>query len=176
MKDDIMRLCRSFLAALAALSLASHASAEPAYQPPRLDAPLDLSTPEDAVRSLFRAMYLGDAELVDRIFLEDGQLRRVTNTGEIRPDGLPRWRGWVSEQAAGDAVEEIFDVETQAFGNLATVWAPFIVAYKGNIVGCGVNTFTLAKIDGDWRIVFGMDTAAPEGTECETFKETYREG
>ncbi len=168
-----MHFFRPLLTATALLLLPQAAQAETAYRPAGLDAPLNLSTPEEAVRTMFRAMYLGDAALVDKVFLPDAQLRRVTAAGEIRPDGLTRWRDWVGEQQAGDAVEEIFQVEVKEFGHLATVWAPFVVTYKGEIAGCGVNSFTLAKSGGDWRIVFGMDTAATEGTDCGAFKEGY---
>ncbi len=158
---------------LAAPASFAQAEKEAAYVPAGLDDPLNLSTPEETVRSMFRAMYLGDATLVDKVFLPDAQLRRVTNTGEIRPDGLQAWRDWVGAQSPGDAVEEIFEIEVQATGRLASVWAPFVVTYKGAVVGCGVNEFVLAKAEGDWRIVFAMDNAAPEGTDCTTFKTDY---
>jgi hypothetical protein len=162
------------LAIAALMLLTPIAFAEPDYKPAGLDAPLDLSTPENAVHTLFRAMYLGDATLVGKVFADDGQLRRITPEGALQPDGLQRWRDWVSEQEEGNAVEEIFDVEAHAFGNLASVWAPFIVTYQDKIVGCGVNTFTLAKVDNDWRIIFGMDTGAGKDVDCATFKESYR--
>lgn len=133
----------------------------------------DLTTPETAVRSLFKAMARGDGALVDQVFADDGQLRRITNEGALRADGLPRWREWVDAQEPGDAIEEIFALRVQEFGHLASVWAPFVVTYKGEIAGCGVNEFVLAKSDGDWRIVFGMDTAAAPEVDCASFKESY---
>ena len=170
-----MNVVKTALFLLIALSMPNYAlgedTASPAYEMPGLDRPLNLTTPEEAVRSMFRAMYLGDASLVDRVFLEDAQLRRVTASGDVRPDGLKRWRDWVGEQSEGDAVEEIFNVKVEEFGHLATVWAPFVVTYKGEKVGCGVNQFTLAKTEDDWRIVFGMDTAAEATIECESFKQ-----
>ena len=169
-----MQTFKFVIALTAAVSVSQPTYAEntavSAYEMPGLDKPLDLSTPEEAVRTLFRAMYLGDADLVDRVFIEDGQLRRVTQLGEVRPDGLQRWRNWVGEQEKGDAVEEIFDLKIEEFGNLATVWAPFVVTYKGDIAGCGVNQFTVAKTEDEWRIVFGMDTAAGAATDCASFK------
>ena len=137
-----------------------------------LQDPLDLSTPEEAVRSAFRAMYLGDGAMLDEIFLEDAALRRVTQNGEIRANGLTRWRDWVDEQETGAAYENIFALEVEQYGPLATVWAPFVVHYKGEIAGCGVNQFTLAETEGAWHIVFGMDTGKQEN--CETFKDDYR--
>ena len=160
---------------LMALSLAiflAEACADPETPHADMLAPIDLSTPEAAVYSMMRAMFQGDAEMVDQIFIEGAQLRRVTAEGQLRPDGLKRWRDWVGTLEPGDAHEELFAVTSQQRGPLATVWAPFIITFQGELVGCGVNQLTLAKSDDQWRVVFGMDTGEPAGT-CEGFKARY---
>lgn len=138
-------------------------------------APIDLSTPEAAVYSMMRAMYQGDAEMVDQIFLESAILRRVTAEGEIRPDGLQRWRNWVDTLEIGAAHERLYDVRSEQYGKLATVWAPFTIEVNGELVGCGVNTMTLTEQDGAWRVIYGMDTNAPKET-CETFEAENKAG
>lgn len=137
-------------------------------------APIDLSSPEATAYSMMRAMYQGDADMVDQVFAPDAQLRRVSDQGDLRPDGLQRWRDWVGTLSVGDAHETLFDVDTQRFGRLATVWAPFTITVKGDLVGCGVNQFTMADTDGDWHIIFGMDTNAASDT-CEDFQAKYSE-
>ena len=157
-------------AALAALALPTVAYAD--AEANKMLAPLDLSTPEAAVQSMMRAMYQGDADMVDQVFHESAVLRRVTHDGELRPDGLKRWRDWVCTLAVGQAHEELFAVETEQRGRLATVWAPFIITYQGELTGCGVNTLTLVQTEQDWQIIYGMDTGEPSGT-CEGFKTRY---
>ena len=61
---------------------------------------------------------------------------------------------------------------SEQFGNLATVWAPFVIHVKGDLVGCGVNQLSMARVEGDWRIVFGMDTGEPKET-CREFRARY---
>lgn len=134
--------------------------------------PVDLSTPENAVHSLMRGMYQGDTDMIDRVMLEDGVFRRVLPDGRVSQDGLPDWRTWVGTLEVGTAHEELFAVRTQQFGNMATVWAPFVISVNGTIANCGVNTMTLAETGGEWKIVFGMDTPAPRES-CHTFKATY---
>jgi len=138
-------------------------------------APLDLSTPEAAAYSMMIAMYRGDAGMVDNIFLEGATLRRVKADGSVEHDGLQRWRDWVSTLETGQAYEEIFGLKTQQFENLATVWAPFVITFKGEIAGCGVNQLSMVRTQGDWRVVSGMDTQAPKES-CPAFKETYLAG
>ena len=136
-------------------------------------APIDLSTPEAAIYSMMRAMYQGDGEMVDQVFHETAVLRRVTWEAELRPDGLQRWRDWVAGLETGDAHEELFQVTSEQHGPLATVWAPFVITYQGDRVGCGVNTLTLAQFGDDWRVIFGMDTSEPRET-CGDFEDRYR--
>ncbi|MEO0451164.1 MAG: hypothetical protein AAFZ74_12695 [Pseudomonadota bacterium] len=136
-------------------------------------APIDLSTPEGAVYSMMRAMYQGDTDMVDQVFHETATLRRVTWDAELRPDGLERWRDWVGGLDVGEAHEILFNVTSEQHGPLATVWAPFVISYQGERVGCGVNTLTLARFDQDWRVIFGMDTSEPRET-CADFETRYR--
>ena len=137
-------------------------------------APIDLSSPKATVYSMMRAMYQGDAEMVDQVFLETASLRRVTYEGEIRPNGLQNWRDWVGTLEEGAAHERLFGVQSQQFGKLATVWAPFTIHLNGDLVGCGVNTLTLTEVDGAWRVIYGMDTGAPKDA-CADFEAEYAE-
>ena len=134
--------------------------------------PVDLSTPESAVYSLMRGMYQGDTDMIDQVMFEDGVFRRALPDGRVTQDGLSDWRTWVGTLEVGDAHEELFEVRTQQFGNMATVWAPFVITVNGTIANCGVNTMTLAQSDDEWRIVFGMDTPAPRES-CHTFRASY---
>ena len=157
---------------LAIVGLAGCAHAETTMPADPMTAPLNLSTPEATVFSMMRAMYQGDAGMVDQIFVTDAELRRVTHEGDLQPDGLVRWRDWVSTLEIGEAHEELFAVTTEQRGPLATVWAPFVITYQSELVGCGVNTLTLARQDQDWRVVFAMDTSEPAET-CAGFKSRY---
>jgi len=92
----------------------------------------------------------------------------------VEPDGLKRWRDWVGTLEVGRANEELFALEVEQYGKLATVWAPFVIHFDGKLVGCGVNQLSMAQVDGNWRVVSGMDTPAPKDS-CETFREAYTE-
>ena len=116
------------------------------------------TSPEQTIIDLFDAMRAGDKEALLAQWAEGAELKRITSKGELRPDGLEWWAKWVGTLEEGQADEHIFDVKVQEFGNLATVWAPFKIYIDGDLKGCGVNTFTLVKLDGDWKIVYGIDT------------------
>jgi len=163
------------LFALGALTACTAATPNPAAQyiaPDYATAPMDLSSPQGTAYSMMIAMYRGDAQMVDNVFHENGRLSRVKADGSVEPDGLKRWRDWVGTLEEGQAHEDIFGLEVQTFGKLATVWAPFVISVDRKIVGCGVNQLSMAKQEDQWRIVSGMDTPAPKES-CENFKENY---
>lgn len=170
-----MKIQHSWLTLLWLFGLSACAASEtaPTYPvPDYATATLDLSSPQATAHSMMMAMYRGDAAMIDRVFAETGTLRRVGTDGSATGDGRARWQEWVGTLKVGQAHEEIFGLRVQQYENLATVWAPFVITLDGNLVGCGVNHLAMAKQAGEWRIVTGMDTAAPKGT-CEAFRESY---
>ncbi len=149
------------------------------YNPDYATAPLDLSTPERTAYAVMIAMYRGDVEMIDQVFAPEGVLRRLSPTGEISPNGLEPWRDWVATLSPGQAHEELFDIQVEQFDRLATVWAPFVIRLNDEIVGCGVNQFTMANQSADdapaeWRIIAGIDVQAPK-ERCAGFRESYRD-
>ncbi len=129
-------------------------------------------TPEDVVVKLFDAMRAGDGEALRAFVVADARLDRLLPDGSLRQGPFERWISWVDTQEQGDADEKIFGVETLSMSpELATVWAPFTITYKGDLVGCGVNQFTLAKTGEGWRVVYGVDM--PSEADCETFPDQF---
>lgn len=130
-------------------------------------------TPEDVVYALFDAMRSGDGEAARDLIHqpETSPLNRMQADGQFRQNKFQGWTEWIDGQEDGDADEQIFEVRSNVFGNLATVWAPFTIHYKGELRGCGVNMFTLGKLEGEWKIIAGIDTQAD--TPCETFESDY---
>jgi len=168
------------LSRLAALSACILLIACTAHEPPNTSpdyniAPMDLSTPEGTAHAMMMAMYRGDAGMVDAVFMEGAALRRIKADGSVQPDGLKRWRNWVGTLEPGQAHEEIFGLKVNQFENLATIWAPFVITFNGEIAGCGVNQLSMARNEGEWRVVSAMDTPAPKES-CATFKESYLSG
>lgn len=131
-------------------------------------------TPEAMVEALFDAMRAGDGAALSALVVPDARLDRLQPDGTLRQGTFERWINWVDQQAEGDADEQIFGVETLSRSDeLATVWAPFTIRYKGELVGCGVNQFTLAKTGEGWRFLYGIDM--PSEADCTTFRAKFDE-
>lgn len=132
------------------------------------------ATPEDTINTLFDGMRAGDGSVIRALVMPDARLDRLEGDGTIRSGTFDRWINWVDTQNDGDADEQIFGVQTMSrTDELATVWAPFSLRYKGELVGCGVNQFTLAKSAEGWRVLYGIDKHEPKGTDCNAFRAGF---
>ncbi len=129
-------------------------------------------TPEDTVKALFDAMRAGDGAGIRKITTADARLDRLRLNGRIQTGSLEGWIRWVDTLEVNEADEQTFGVQTlSASPEFATVWAPFTIRIKGELKGCGINQFTLAKTAEGWRIVYGIDI--PRETNCETYPDQF---
>lgn len=72
-------------------------------------------------------------------------------------EGRPLWLRTREEEAAArpdaDLVERGFDPDVRISGPVAMVWLPYDFYRDGAWSHCGVDVFSLARIDGTWTIV-----------------------
>jgi hypothetical protein len=69
-----------------------------------------------------------------------------------RPDS-PEWN------------EKILSYNVQVDGTMANVWTPYEFWYDGKFLHCGVNSFQLFKDNGQWKIIYLIDTRRKEGCQ-----------
>ena len=53
----------------------------------------------------------------------------------------------------GDIIERGFDPEVRVASGLATVWLPYDLYVDGAWSHCGVDVFSLLRVEGRWKIV-----------------------
>jgi hypothetical protein len=54
--------------------------------------------------------------------------------------------------------ERLASMDIKIDGELATVWTPYVFYLQGQKNHCGVNAFTLVKLNGTWQIQGIIDT------------------
>jgi hypothetical protein len=145
------------LAIVLAAALAVPAGAQPARRP--ADRPAAQSAEATAVlapiAALFAAFEAGDAAAMLRHVYPEG---RVTASG-TRGDGASTLRQQSWTEFAGRVrpdrpfTEQISDPVIDIDGDIAMVWAPFVVRVGGKISNCGVDHFDLVREDGTWKVM-----------------------
>jgi hypothetical protein len=59
--------------------------------------------------------------------------------------------------------EKLLSYSIQVDGNMANAWTPYEFWFNDNFSHCGVNSFQLIKEEGDWKIIYLVDTRRREG-------------
>ena len=106
------------------------------------------------INALFAAFEVGDSGGVLRVVYPDG---RVTAVGTLRTGNGLRQESWTQFAARlkpGQGFREsISDPAIEVDGDIAMVWAPFVVRVDGKVGNCGVDHFDLVREAGAWKVM-----------------------
>lgn len=128
------------------------------------------SADEQAVRATITQMFDGmrkaDTTLFKAVFAPNATLQSIAKNKEgiaaVRQDGIPAFITSVGKQPAGALDERLSGMEIKIDGELATAWTPYTFYYNKQKSHCGVNAFTLVKLNGAWKIQNIIDTRRRE--------------
>jgi ketosteroid isomerase-like protein len=106
------------------------------------------------INQLFATFQAGDAAAMLRLVYPDG---RVTANGTLASGkGLRRqsWAEFASQLKPGEGWREtISDPAIEVDGDVAMVWAPFVVQVGGKVSNCGFDHFDLVRENGSWKVM-----------------------
>lgn len=140
-----MNLRMTSLATLGIAVLAgSNVQAKDTYSAPQREA-------LGAVDALFAAMAKHDVDASRRLILPGASFVVVLPDGtvKIEPD-----TGYLETLGKHKEVfrERIWEAQVMVQGNLAQVWAPYDFHLDGKLSHCGIDSFSLVRGPGGWRI------------------------
>jgi hypothetical protein len=106
------------------------------------------------INAAFAAFEAGDAAAMLRQVYPDG---RVTAVGTL-PSGSglrqQSWTQFAERLKPGEGFQErISDPAIEIDGDIAMVWAPFVVRVGGKVSNCGYDHFDLVRESGTWKIM-----------------------
>ncbi len=123
-------------------------------------------TTEDSVKTtvnnLFAAMKNGDAAALKNAFADSAILQTISvdkdGNVRIRNENIKAFAEFVGKQPKGAADERISFETIRIDGPLAIVWTPYNFYLNNNFSHCGVNSFQLVRLKGEWKIQYLIDT------------------
>jgi len=68
----------------------------------------------------------------------------------------------VGGMAKGMADEQVVYKEILIDGSMASVWTPFKLYINGSFYSCGINSIQMARLNGQWKIQYIIDTRRKE--------------
>jgi hypothetical protein len=119
-----------------------------------------------AIQQLFKGMQNADTALLRNAFADQAILQTVVSGRDghltVRSENLDEFISFVGQQNPGDADERIEWDVIRIDGPLASAWTPYHFFYKSAFSHCGVNSFQLVRIGGNWKIQYLIDTRRRE--------------
>ena len=114
------------------------------------------------IERLFDGMRNADSTAIHAAFAPNAIMQTITSNKEgstvVKQDQVANFASFVGKQPKGAADEQIVFENIKVDGNLAIAWTPYRFVYNGNFSHCGVNSFTLVKLNGEWKINYIIDT------------------
>jgi hypothetical protein len=106
-----------------------------------------------SVNALLAAFSTGNPAEILRWVYPDG---RVTGAGTFPNRSGIRSESWTqfTQRASGSGFQEtISDPAIEINGDVAMVWAPFVVRGGGKVHNCGFDHFDLVRDNGIWKVM-----------------------
>ncbi len=107
------------------------------------------------INAIFAAIAAGDAAAMLTHVYPDGRVTatgmRAPGVGGIRSESWTAFARRVTPEAAFE--ERISDPAVEIDGDVAMVWARFVVRRRGKINNCGFDHFDLIRTDGAWKVM-----------------------
>ncbi len=124
---------------------------------------------KSAVNKLFEGMRNSDAEMILSSFSDSAILQSVGRNKEgkiiIQNEAIGDFAKTIRQIKKGAADEQIVFESIKIDGPLAIVWAPYKFYFDGKFSHCGVDSFQLVLINGQWKIQYLIDTRRRQGCE-----------
>jgi hypothetical protein len=119
------------------------------------------------VNKMFAAMKNADSVSLQSVFSETAVLQTISRNKEgntiVRTESIANFAASIGKLVKGDADEQIIFDAVHVDGALASVWTPYQFYFKGNFSHCGVNSFQLVRINGEWKVQYIIDTRRKDG-------------
>lgn len=118
-----------------------------------------------AVEQVFEGMRTADADMVGAVFASDARFAILDTREGATTVAVRSVDGWLRSVAESEGRwnEQVYDVEVDVDGDMASVWAPYTFYLDGDISHCGVNSIELLRDSGGWKITQLSDTRRREG-------------
>lgn len=128
-------------------------------------------SPEDSVKTtinnLFAAMKNADQSLFKTVFSDNAILQTISRDKEgktvVTSESVQEFGDFIGKLKKDSADERISFETIKIDGPLAIAWTPYNFYFNGKFSHCGVNSFQLVRLNGEWKIQYIIDTRRKAG-------------
>jgi len=121
-----------------------------------------------AIDTFFEGFHKGDTLLMKSVMLGTFTTQSASKNKEgkdvLRTDDSSTLLKAIANRPADQKWDErLKDYVIKVDGNMANAWTPYEFWFNGNFSHCGVNSFQLFHDNGQWKIIYLIDTRQRTG-------------
>jgi hypothetical protein len=102
--------------------------------------------------SVLMALSSGDNATLIRLSFDSSVVGGVGLRNGVERMALSSWRRYTTRTGPSTFTERGFDATARVQDRVAQVWFPYDLYVGDEWSHCGVDTFTMMKVDGHWRV------------------------
>jgi len=120
-----------------------------------------------AVDTFFEGFHKGDTILMksvmmDKMLLQTTYKNKEGNNILVSEEPSKLIQAIANRTSDQKWDERLLDYNIQVDGSMANVWTPYEFWFNDQFSHCGVNSFQLFNDDGNWKIIYIIDTRRKE--------------
>lgn len=124
----------------------------------------------EVINLFFQSLETRDTLLALESTDSNAQIWRRFDNGEMLKVDFRHWKEDIESMHTWPAVKEIgLDFDITERNGIASAWVPYEFYRENEFSHCGIDVFTLFKIEGKWKIMCAAYTVEREG--CEQYKK-----
>jgi len=125
---------------------------------------------KNTIHTFFKGLHNGDTALIATTIHKDLKLQTtfVNNEGNnvLKNESKENFLKSIANKKKEDVwLENLLYFEISIDENLASVWTPYEFYVNGSFSHCGANSFQLFNNNGNWEIIFLVDSRRRKGCE-----------
>lgn len=136
---------------------------------PRLFAQTPVDSVKMTIGKLFAAMKNSDSQAVRNCFSDSAIMQTIARDKDgnnlIKTEKVTEFAKVIAYMPKDAADERISFDMVKIDGALATAWTPYKFYLNGQFSHCGVNSFQLVRMNGQWKIQYLIDTRRKQPCE-----------
>jgi Putative lumazine-binding len=116
-----------------------------------------------AIDTFFEGFHKGDTTLMKTVmmgkFITQTTFKNKDGKDVLRTEDSSKLLDAIGKRPADQKWDErLKDYIIKVDGNMANAWTPYEFWFNGNFSHCGVNSFQLFHDNGQWKIIYLIDT------------------
>ncbi|MEE2900329.1 MAG: nuclear transport factor 2 family protein [Gemmatimonadota bacterium] len=116
------------------------------------------------IMQVFEGMHTANPEMVRAMFAPDARFAVISTRNGPAVIAAQAVDGWIEAigQSGGSWDEQVYDLDIDVDGDMASAWVPYTFYLEGAVRHCGINSIELLRDADGWKVTQLSDTRRTE--------------